>query len=228
MKSHIQIPRSILRQFEDSLNRLYYIDMMENPSIIHSGHSRSFNTEDGLFSEETEVFLNRVVETSLSSIRKFISSTEDDSISISSDITDAGFAYLYSLHARSPKFRKVNGNPSADIFVKSLISSSIRTRLLRDIFNMSFAKNLTSSDFVLPTGGVIQISQTDILCPLSPKDAILFYNSDDTVYKTIDAPSVINAINILAMKTEKANDCGCIVSSSKQQLEKLYNDWRGL
>ena len=70
--SHIQMPRSALKYFEDNKHQLYFIDIEQMMSqgkssddhinLVRKGHSKSLNTEKGYYSDFTEAMLSEEIE----------------------------------------------------------------------------------------------------------------------------------------------------------------------
>lgn len=63
IKSHVQQPKLILKQFCNENGELYYYSFTED--TINKGHPKTLNTKMGYYSAETESFLSRSIETPL-------------------------------------------------------------------------------------------------------------------------------------------------------------------
>ena len=61
IKSHVQQPKLILKQFCNENGELYYYSFTED--TINKGHPKTLNTKMGYYSAETESFLSRSIET---------------------------------------------------------------------------------------------------------------------------------------------------------------------
>ncbi len=226
MDSHVQMPKSILKSFEDSKHFLYYVDLSEQDQSIKQGHAKSLNAEKDYYSQSTENYLNQTIETHLYDLRMFIANTNNSLCTIPQDIIDKGFIYLFSLLARSKSLLKNFDFLTPDSFVQTTIPLSIHKQLLRDTHSMSIAKNDTKNTWVLPTGGIIQINRTDFICPLSPSDALYFYNSEVAKSIHVSDDETIERINLNAFRTEYNNDRRYIVSPNRNQLEDLLQKWK--
>ena len=67
VKSHIQMPKCILKKFQNRNNRLFYYDVKEN-HIGKNGSANSINTEKGYYSKDTERYLQEKIETPFSKL----------------------------------------------------------------------------------------------------------------------------------------------------------------
>lgn len=63
INSHIVLPKFLLKNFEIN-HSFWYYDI--DKDFIAKGNSSSFNTEKGYYSDETELILNREIETPFS------------------------------------------------------------------------------------------------------------------------------------------------------------------
>ena len=88
--SHIQMPKSVLKRFEDKNHRFYYFDV-KGGFIGNNGHSGKINTKQGFYSKEAEEFLNKNIEKPFSELFEVI-----DGISIDppQGHIDAAFDYI--------------------------------------------------------------------------------------------------------------------------------------
>lgn len=64
--SHIQIPKGVLKHFSESSGRVYYLDMVTGR--IGLAGAGVLGTEHGYYSEEQEHYLNKEIETPLTSL----------------------------------------------------------------------------------------------------------------------------------------------------------------
>ena len=70
MNSHIQMPRFILKGFEDEKHFLYCYSFEYNRVI--NGHSQTLNTEQDYYSDQAEGYLSQNMENPFSDILRFI------------------------------------------------------------------------------------------------------------------------------------------------------------
>ena len=79
---------------------------------------------------------------------------------------------------------------------------------------------MSEQPFLLPTSGIVPCGK-DLICPLSPKTALFFYNSDDYYFKVIEDSSIVDKLNIGALKHEQKSNGKYVVSNDKSYLERL-------
>ncbi len=71
INSHIQMPESALKRFENQHHQYYYYDV-EGQFIGNHGHASSTNTQHGFYSRDVEEFLNANIETPFSNLMKTV------------------------------------------------------------------------------------------------------------------------------------------------------------
>lgn len=64
VKSHIQMPKMLLKRFHNADNHFFYFDVVKR-MIGSNGNARSINTESGYYSQEMEDYLRDNIETPL-------------------------------------------------------------------------------------------------------------------------------------------------------------------
>ena len=65
INSHIVLSKFLLKNFEID-HSFWYYDI--DKDVVAKGHASSFNTEKGYYSDETELMLNREIETPFSKL----------------------------------------------------------------------------------------------------------------------------------------------------------------
>ena len=97
--SHIQMPKCILKRFENpNFNSFYSYDVRED-FIKKNGHASSTNTELGYYSTTVEQHLNQSIETPFSKALSALDEIDFDQPTISIETThlDAIKEFAYSL-----------------------------------------------------------------------------------------------------------------------------------
>lgn len=245
VRSHIQMPKLIMKNFTDANNQLYFFDI--EASVIKRGYAKSLYTELGYYSDEIENYLGKRIEGKLGELIKLLNMLDchNSNQTISSNYEEIVFDYLYSLLTRSPKFQ--NQIKCHSIFFQFFrdqfqhdyaafagMEYAKENSLLREL-KSSFLINNTSREFVLPTGG-ITIFGDIIICPVSPKRAITFCKNskkDDesknnvVTVDVVDEENIIDSINRLSVIQESERDKKYIISSQREYLEILVRDIKG-
>lgn len=224
VNSHIQMPKGILKQFTDSKNQLYYIDMSDEYRI-KKGHPKSLNTQNGYYANDTETYLNRTIETHLNSVIEYVSNIDADCCTFPDYFRNISFRYLYSLLARSAYFMENAWSVSRDHIVRFLIEKSKESQFLKDVFQVSCILNKTSNPFILPNGGITECGK-DLICPLSTHTALYFYNSDNCIFKTISDDDVVRIINLNSISSEHKHDHRYVISNDREYLSELCYEWK--
>lgn len=112
MNSHIQMPRFMLRRFENEDHKLFYHDIEKK--IIASGFPKTINTEEGYYSPDAEDLLNQTIERPFSKILQYLDGVDFDTemFSVPADFSATVKAFLNSLLVRSPNTYKSMMNHS--------------------------------------------------------------------------------------------------------------------
>lgn len=244
INSHIQMPKCILKRFEDANHRFCYYDVEKN-IIGTGGHAKSLNTQIGYYSLCTEAFLNSNVEKPLSDFLKEIDAIDfdQDVIIISSPKKDAICTFIYSLIARSPSILSKANEYEAfwsllcehdrhDFAAEQGIILAQEKKLLND-YRLTFTYNKSVKPFVLPMIGMYSFifhGLKHIIIPISPRLAITLIENDSNNHKEnqnilqlyyVEDTAVIDQYNILAFNTQCREKAGYVVSHNKQILEEL-------
>lgn len=225
ISSHITIPKVVLRKFvsaDDS--RFYLIDYSSAPHYyIRRGNPKSFNTKKNYYTTEVEEFLSKNVENHINLLLKQASDIHDEVLVQNEIIQNYAFSYLESLIARDKTFHNERAESPSEIVL--IISRLLKEKgSVRSKYNASYLVNHSNIPFVLPSNGIVQINETDIICPLSPHIALLFYNSIDNYYKVAADDNLIMRINRLAFKQALNNMCLALICNQRSILEKLKEE----
>ena len=236
VKSHIQMPKCLLKRFEWK-GHFYYYDV-KNGFIGKNGHARSINTEMGYYSESIESYLNREVENPFSNML-----SEIDQIDFNSKAVPvfgehpAIKSFLYSLICRSPDYiQEIHKNSVLFQFFDTTsqhdTAVSLGMKLMTkngyfDSFYTTFTINRSSIPFVLTMQGLFSFKFKDsiiAMLPIDPKKALTFVKEESQgnpafhLMETSDE-EVIRTFNSIASTRQVAQGYGYIVSSSREALE---------
>ena len=245
--SHIQMPKSVLKRFEDQHHRYYYYDVRRR-FIGTNGHAGSTNTELGFYSLEVESFLNANVETPFSDLFTIIDeiSIDPPSGNINAEFDYAAKRFVYALIAR---------NPTAIDRIKkdSLINDLLSPQQIHDLgmmlgfaaeterdflsnYGTTIAINSTEVPFILPTCGTYQLpleGVLHILLPVSPQKAIVFVEengTDSIIHNNIVHPyhitdgQDVGVLNTVAFSAQCTLGNGFVISSTRTALENAQNE----
>ncbi|QUC66107.1 DUF4238 domain-containing protein [Aristaeella hokkaidonensis] len=242
ISSHIQMPRCVLKRFEDSNHRLFYFDVQKG-FIGTNGHAKTINTQVGYYSQSTEEFLKNNIEDPLSQLLLKL-----DKIDFNSDISilptlDVSilYHYIYSLISRSPSLLNMFDSNSLNslndskqfqhdfIATKGFIHAKEK-HLLRD-FNINYMINKSPKSFILPTLGMysfIMKRKLTLIAPLSPQLAVAFIRdrrnpNTRNIYDITDE-KIIYSFNSYAFKYQCNEKNGYIVSPNKEALNEQINN----
>lgn len=240
--SHIQMPKSVLKRFEDKNHRFYYFDV-KGGFIGNNGHSGKINTKLGFYSKEAEEFLNKNIEKPFSELFEVI-----DGISIDppQGHIDAAFDYkakrfVYALMARNPdSIDRINEysfitylltpQQSRDMGMILGFAAEAEREILAS-YGTTVAFNTTEIPFVLPTCGAYYLNIMEmkhVVLPISPKKAIVFVEDKGkqiVIYDGVTHPYLINDVedveqfNIGAFSAQCRYGNGYVVSPNREALE---------
>lgn len=239
VRSHIQMPKMILKNFHNANNELFYYDYKTQK--ISKGHAKTLYREEGYYSKKVEDFLGNKIENPLKKLISFLQNTNfEDGDTPPVGYEELAFNYIYSLLSRAPStVREINRNSvffqlltetdRHDIAAHDALIVAKERKLLKE-FNVFFLSNTSSEPLVLPTGGIIQCGER-LICPVTPWRAIVFdkcampKEEEKTIIRLYEVTSIdtIKALNILAFKHESKHDRKYLVASSRQQLEKIVD-----
>lgn len=214
VKSHVQIPRSVLNHFVDKYNKIYYVNPEEN--IIRSSYPKSYNTEFGYYSPYFEEYLGKI-ESQLGEFAKNISDFSNGTLEtlILNDIYSRVTKFIEMALFRSPEFAKkineqgLSGKINRGLGPEqlALVLRKIRIDYLKDM-KIFIMVNNTSAGFVIPRSmfsNITTCSFDGMIFPVTLKAAILIipkeyfdikakkYGEDS--YIKIEEVDVLNRIN---------------------------------
>lgn len=243
--SHIQMPKCILKRFENPrFNSFYSYDICGN-FIKKNGHASFTNTESGYYSTTVEQYLNQSIETPLSNALSALDNIDfyQPTISIEVSHLNAIKQFAYSLISRDPIAHKAMNNN----LVISKIFFEITAQDAHDImavygpelakeaglleeYILSFLINKTEIPFVLPICGLIGIHNGSYYLPISSNIAIIMmregeinkHNSDNRIARFYIAnPAVLKSYNDYAFVTQVMRQWGYVVCNNRQELSLL-------
>ena len=232
------MPKLIMKNFINNYKCLYYYDFEKN--VIKRGFPRTLYAKEDYYTLEAEHYLDNEIETRLGKLVKALKETDYDKEYIKMVINEeVAFAYLYSLLARSPKFKDdVKSKTRIAQFLEAPeqyersfaliggIEGAKHNRILQSNYRVTVLYNRSKEEFVLPTGGVTQIGYR-LVCPVTPWIALVFDKLDSSsIYPLYEVDDIdqVQVINIKAMIQEKNRDCKYVISRSRELLEKLIKD----
>lgn len=243
MKSHIQIPRCVLKEFVNEKNYFYKYDVLKDE--ITKGFPKTTYTAENYYSDAIEKALNKYVETPLKKLlnyaRKF---PEEEIIRVEDDLLDISRIYFKSLIARSPQLlRSVSDNGVHLQFVAPqdqhdmVVDFAMRDPRMdrfKNEYDFTFMVNKTKTPFVIPTRGAYEFSINGTQCigvPLTPWCALLLKlkgekllsGKGDNVVVVISEglDEMVTKINSFAFTKQKRDGCGYVICHDEDQLELL-------
>ena len=181
--SHIQMPKFMLRQFENEKHELFYFDV-ESGDILQ-GRAKSINVEEGYYSEIVEDILSKSIERPFSRVVHFLEQIDynADSFTVDQVIVETTKLFLNALLARSPATTKKTQESSIflqfldpqsqrDISALTCIDEALKLGFFDDM-DLTFTVNKTNIPFVLPLCGFYWYNNgKNLNLPISPKLAI--------------------------------------------------------
>ena len=242
--SHIRIPESVLRNFENEKRTLYQWNF--ETGRITPGRAASINTEVGYYSETIELLLSQKVETPFGNVMKFFKgiNKEEPQFSLQQTVKDDIRRFAHSLAVRSERmvelisttsehYRKLPRQKQHDVAV-SLGLDEARNMGIFDDWEFTFSVNESSIPFVLPLCGSYSFSyggDTMFSIPFAPNYAITFmprsvayakYVVGETM-RLLLVPSDVKAMqfNRIALDAERKDGNKGIIASTKDVLIML-------
>ena len=244
--SHIQIPNTILRHFQDPMDpskKVWFLDIATK-SIFKKPSGR-LGTATGYYSVFGENYWCTTVENPLGNLNKQVlafCNGELETINITRNDMEVVKRYIRSAMVRSKlAFRSMKeAAKHAFVFTEqqmhdalSVIGMSIVDKAIPslDLENMAatILVNKTTTNFVVPRNcfyGVIRDGCVNYVMPISPIGALLLLphkqlSKTDGKYALIDDPEQINTLNKYALKFECVFNQEFVASSSRTELEFL-------
>ena len=239
INSHIQMPKFLLKRFEDEEKRFFCYDIKDQS--IRTSNAESINTGIGYFSEAVEKILNQSIEQPFSSLLRYIDTINFDANSF---VIKRGFvrktkSFLYALLARNPivyeKIRKISiytqfldQQSQHDISVITAIKEAEKLAIL-DEYYPTFTVNKSNTPFVLPLCGFYWMNKC-INLPIDPKHAITMVNKEkleeiidkDTIHMyLVTKESEADRLNYFAYQEQRRQGYGNIISSKEKPIRNM-------
>lgn len=230
-KSHIYIPKGILRKFEDERHQIFFI--FDDYKKIFSAYPKSFNTEVGHFSNDNEDILNKLSENKFISLISKISKNinENKDVYLSDEDRLVVLKYLtYQFIRNDYLYDYVNSINQVKFPIKELknfmVSKESKYNIVWDVvkdLSVQMMVNTTKSKFLMPITSTITLnsdSQNDFVLILfaTPSIAFNLYSNDFLTKKKVmsnvhiieEAVRGINLKMLYILEKEKNNKViGC-------------------
>lgn len=244
IRSHVQMPRGVLSEFEDASKHLYCYDVTRKRII--TSNSKDINVEKGYYSVEWDHFMGRKIESPFFEIVYEVKCLDFDAVAnpVPKNFREAILSFLYALMVRDPlMFRTVS---LYERLVPLLISLQQRHDLttmvglqeaskkkLFDDYIITVLKNETEIPFILSTKGIYEWGEY-IIFPITPKLAIILLPMDKDVCQewiqdgkiplliTEDKDEIMS-MNITAFISQVKRGTGYIVSNYKELIVYIHD-----
>ena len=249
MKSHMQMPKCVLKQFtikEGTLkNKLYLYDF--NTKDFRLSTPDGVNTCEGGYRDEVENELSGKIESPLGRLIAFVKSEEFEKqqFSLSKNLNEAIYNYIYALIARSPQMLQQVKEQSifSDLYTEQDFRSltvlmglmTANEEKLFKKYTPTFFMNNSNVPFILPLCGAYAVGNSSgeqwIQMPLTEKVAVRlldnrfldkYVNNGKLARFSTSNHEVIQQLNQMAF-LEQSKKGGCLISSSKEALEDAIN-----
>lgn len=246
INSHIQITKSLLRNFSHRTNegeKVYYLDLLDNQ--IKEEKVKKLGTELGYYSEEVEKYLNEKVENKIGDVAKrfrdFSKQKINELIVTEEDQESIKQFFKYSMIRSGAVIKAANKASYISSFFGGYttndIISFVDDSLLVSPFMEYYADiliNESDIEFVIPRNcfysAMIKDKPTKYILPINPRVAfILIHNSEfdryivdgKYHYHQINDDDVAISCNRRALFDEKQYNNKFIVANRKKELEDL-------
>ncbi len=245
VKSHIQMPKVLLKRFHNAENRFFYFDVVKRV-VGNNGNARSINTELGYYSQEMEDYLRDNIETPFGTLLKHIDENGigEETFSICEIMPLVIKVFTYSLIARGPDFNhRMNEEPDFwqdlppqfqhDYIAKRGIELQAESNVFSD-YIATFMINRTNVPFVLSMDGIYSFvlnGHTVVNLPISPYVAISLIhesyegrvlNEDGSINMfEIHEGKTIEFMNERAFSTQLKRKWGYVVCPERGELDRL-------
>lgn len=253
MNSHIQIPRFILKYFENEKGGVWQLDV--DSMTIKRGHSKSLNTQLGYYSNDTEHLLESLIETPFSRKIKPIKEHDFDisEYTVPDDFSNMVKQFICVLLSRSPnmfnevlknsiylQFASIDEKIKPDIAVRYTIEND--NTWIFDDYICTFAVNKSPVSFVLPMCGIYAFKSREcqtIMFPIAPNFALVllhrngaeqFIDGSRIQLLLFEEEDVVRYLNVLALKSQRLQNYhkrlgyGWVISNNQYTLELLVSD----
>ncbi|MBE6732280.1 MAG: DUF4238 domain-containing protein [Ruminococcaceae bacterium] len=244
VNSHIQMPKFVLRRFNNSYNNICCYDVKNNKIVI-KGNAKSINTEYNYYSDPFEKDLSKNIEKPFSDILAYIDKIEfnKEKVSISDIYIDGIKTFMYALMARdSTAMEKNKENSFYSQFIpiqkrhEFVVTHGIYYAKKKSVFEdylLTFIVNETEKSFILPIKGLYEFDingMPAIILPISPTVAICLYDKSfvsdifdntETPILKVNKPELIEKMNEVAFITQKQRKYGYVISTQKEELYRI-------
>ena len=250
MKSHMQMPKCVLKQFtikEGTLkNKLYLYDF--NTKDFRVSTPDGVNTCEGGYRDEVENELSGKIESPLGRLIAFVKSEEFEKqhFSLSKNLNEAIYNYIYALIARSPQMLQQVKEQSifSDLYTEQDFRSltvlmGLITANEENLFKKytpTFFINNSNEPFILPLCGAYDMQKSNgeqlIQLPITEKVAIRmidnrflnnYINDSKLVRLSSSNDKVIQQFNHIAYLVQQRKGNGVLIASNKSALENAMN-----
>lgn len=246
INSHIQMPRMMLRRFENEHKLLCSYSVISG-HIASKASAKTVNTQKGYFSENTEKYLSQSVERPFSEALKEIDTFdfETPNFQVSLELQQKILHYAYALMARS----KIMENQVKSKFVIAAalneqalhdvtVFNGIQAAILQDFWGeyyIGFVHNISPLPFVLPTSGIYGVleegreTNINVVMPISPSLAIMLRepHKEEIPYiffrREADENTIL-AFNAMAFEYQCRRGVGFVVSPTREPLQMILDN----
>lgn len=244
VNSHIQMPKEVLKRFQNKYNLLCYYHV-EGNYVGTKGTAESLNTEWGFYSIATEHYLRDTIETPFGVVLANIDSLDfnQSSVSVNPGFEETARNFICSLIARDPVIMRemgMEGNLLSflpeqvqhDFMAVNGYNLMKRNGSFSDYF-LTFLINETDVPFVLPIGGLYNYSyngKSAINLPISPNLALCLLHKElaDQMVQgeiikmlSVSEPDMIMLMNKCAFRVQKQRGWGYVICPEREELDRL-------
>lgn len=246
MKSHILIPKFLLKKFENEKNFFYCYDV--NSGEIKKGHAKSLNTEENYYSEDTEKFLSNCIENPMSTIIKAFEKAENKKICLPNNYDSIVINYARALICRGQRIkRSVAKNSISYQFLDEQSKNNYNVNAglyhaekegLFDGYSIELLLNRSDIPLVLPLCGIYECHTkytTFLVIPVTPIYAFILIPGKSEHFKEAFSPSVhcsevesdfVMLLNEIAFYTEIDTNKMFVVSNCQKELIRLLEKYQ--
>ena len=252
--SHIEVPKSVLKQFEDKNHVIHTYDVKKQRIV--RGYAKSLNTEMGYFSPDIEDFLGNDVEKPYTDLGRKISEANLSSNDVSvyeeeepGEIFDVVWKYALALVLRNPKLVKqlnveteffpyLTDQDQHGITVKSGLINLMNKRYFRD-FGVTMLLNNTNEPFIIAMDGMLSQLRPDFGISLTvsatPKLAFMLVQKKEKLITYQDSEhqqmsmfdvsqKVVHGLNIAYAGQQYSSGNGFFGSGDRPLIENIIRE----
>lgn len=244
IKSHIQMPKRVLINFEKGNNGFARFDVKEN-KIEMFCHAASTNIEKGYYDESIEELLNKYFEKPFLDLLNRIKKIDINNINWTTNNTNNKIIidFCISLLFRNPKLHNLipsdffcSEEDKKDLMI--VLGCKVKDESCLNNYFATLSFNKTPIPFVLPVGGLVAIPYANeeerILFPVAPHIAITlisqkhvddYRSNGEIIGFEYNDSEFIKYFNELAFKTQCQDEWGYVVCPKKEELDRLKSWW---